>query len=768
MNVAYTETDQKFLSEGMKTVEPVKISKWKNEPSVNDLKRDLESATPAHAVHMAKIKRWNDLLQVEGKSKPPKRAGRSSIQPKLIRRQAEWRYPALSEPFLGTSKLFSVSPVTFEDAAAARQNQLVLNWQFRTKLNRVVLVDHFTRTAVDEGTAVVQTGWSRKLKKVKKIVDRFAFYAIGSEEDAAKLEEALQMKKADPRSFAETAPAEVIEAVNYFEETGEYVIAEKDGTEEIEVEEVLENKPTVVVHNPNNVVFDPSCNGDLDKCKFAIVSFETSKSDLEAQTGRYKNLNAVDWNLVAPTIDTTDHATDTPSDYNFKDTTRKRVMAREYWGEYDIHGTGELVPIVATWVGDVMIRMEENPFPDKKLPFVVVNYLPVKRELYGEADAEVLEDSQRVLGAITRGLIDSMGRSANAQRGMAKGMLDATNQRRYESGEDYFFNPTTQPTQGIVEHKYPEIPQSAVFMMNMSNQEAESLTGVKAFSGGMSGNAYGDVAAGVRGMLDAASKREMAILRRLAKGWAQIGIKIMMMNAVFLSEEEVIRVTNTEFVTIKREDLAGNFDLEVDISTAEIDDAKSKDLGFMLQTLGPKGDQKMVMDILAEICELKRMPELAERLRQWQPPQPTEEQKMMERLGIEKLQLENDKLRAEAEEIRARAKKALAEADKASLDFVEQETGTKHARDMEKQQGQAQGNQNLQITKALTTPKKEGEKAPDLEAAIGFNSISDKLNNAPTSALERDQAVPQNPELNLGSRFYDPSLDPATNPNITI
>ncbi|MFR7882255.1 MAG: hypothetical protein ACLU5J_12890 [Christensenellales bacterium] len=37
-----------------------------------------------------------------------------------------------------------------------------------------------------------------------------------------------------------------------------------------------------------------------------------------------------------------------------------------------------LVPFVATWVGDTLIRMELNPFPDEKLPFVLVQYLPVK------------------------------------------------------------------------------------------------------------------------------------------------------------------------------------------------------------------------------------------------------------------------------------------------------------------------------------------------------------------------------------------------------
>ena len=34
------------------------------------------------------------------------------------------------------------------------------------------------------------------------------------------------------------------------------------------------------------------------------------------------------------------------------------------------------------------------------------------------------------------------------------------------------------------------------------------------------------------------------------------------------------------------------------------------------------------------------------------------------------------------------------------LDFVEQESGTKHARDMEQQTAQAMGNQALEITKA--------------------------------------------------------------------
>ena len=97
-----------------------KLTDWEKEPDVRDLKQDLENARPAHQSRMQDIQRWSDLMAVRGSAKPAKVKGRSSVQPKLIRRQAEWRYSALTEPFLGSNKLFKVEPVTFEDAEAAR------------------------------------------------------------------------------------------------------------------------------------------------------------------------------------------------------------------------------------------------------------------------------------------------------------------------------------------------------------------------------------------------------------------------------------------------------------------------------------------------------------------------------------------------------------------------------------------------------------------------------------------------------------------------
>ena len=737
---------------------------WPIEPDLRDLKLDLENTKLSHSAQIAKIDKWKRLVE---NPKPVVAKGRSSVAPKMIRRQAEWRYSALSEPFLGSNKICKVEPTTFEDVEGARQAERLVNWQFRTKMNRVKLIDQFVRICVDEGTAILRTGWTRSSVTITVEKPVFDHYPMQSQEEVDAFQQALALRDENPRGYAEQVDEAMKSAIELFDETGQATVAIQNGVTSVPEEKILENKPVIDILNPRNVYIDPTCEGDLDKANFVVVSFETNRAELNKSPGRYKNLQFVNWESNSPT-GSDDHASTTPDTFQFKDAMRRKVVAYEYWGWYDIKGDGTLTPIVATWIGNVLIRLEENPMPDGKLPFVVANYLPVKRDLYGEPDAELLEDHQAILGAVTRGMIDLIGRSANGQQGIAKGMLDPVNMRKFQNGEDYQFNPQQNPLNNYIEHKAPELPQSALAMIQMQNNEAEGLTGVKAFGGGVSGEAYGDVAAGIRGVLDAASKREMAILRRMAKAWTEVFVKIIAMNQEFMSEQEVVRVTNEQFVPIKREDIQGNFDLEVDIATAEVDNQKAEDLSFMLQTIGPNGDPKMVYMLLANIAELKRMPELAQQLRTFDHT-PSPEQQRMAELEIELKEAEVAKVRSEIALNEAKASKEMALKEQADLDYVEQATGTKHERDMQQQREQSKGNQNLQITKALTQPAKEGEKPADVEAAIGFNKISDELNkDNPSSTIQRDQTAVGSSPANLGSDYFDPTRDPALNPAINI
>lgn len=688
-----------FLKEPAK-----KLTNWAREPDLATLKGDVEASRPLQKQQMAKIQRWLDNLHIQGEAKLKPRKGRSGVQPKLIRKQAEWRYTALSEPFLASEKLFTVSPVSWDDQEAAIQNEMLLNWQFRTKLNPVFLVDQYVRTCVDEGTTILRVGWERETCKRKIMAPIYAYYLITEPEQVQALMQAMQLEDDNPAEFAKL-PEELQESVRYSMEVGQPHLAEKTGEEEVEEEQVLKNHPTVEVINSNNLIIDATCGGDPDKALFMCFSYETTWGELKRDK-RYKNLNALSIDsqgiLAEP-----DHVTSGPMEVNFKDMARKKVILNEYYGYYDIEGKNHLTPIKVCWVGNVMILCEINPFPDGKPPFVIVPYMPIKRSCYGEPDGELLEDNQKIEGAITRGIIDLMARSANGQRGMAKNMLDVVNRRRFENGDDYEFNPNVHPTNGIVEHKFPEIPQTAMIMLQAQSQQAESLTGVKTYSQGVDGNSLGPTAAGVRGALAASSIREMGILRRLAKGMAIAGEKIIAMNQEFMSEKEVIRVTNERFVTIQRDALHGNFDLDVTISTPEEDNAKANDLSFMLQTMGPNLDLEMTKIIMSEIARLRRMITLSHKLKNFQPtPDP---------LAQRKLELEIAELEAKVQELQARANERMAQAqlnsakartttlegDQANLDFVEQQTGTKHMRELDKAGQQAEANEKLAITKSI-------------------------------------------------------------------
>jgi hypothetical protein len=684
--------------------EPTKLTKWKKEPKLSQLKQDYADAKIETDKHVSDVDRWLDNLHIKGSARIAKSKTRSSIQPKLIRKQAEWRYSSLSEPFLSTADVFNVSPVTFEDKKAAEQNQLILNHQFNNKLDKVHFIDEYVRTAVDEGTVIVRTGWDYEEEVIEKELPVYSQRVNPDPAYAQQLAQAGQMYQQNPEEFAQQATEELKMSLQASMETQQPIEVFQSGTEIVEETVVTRNQPTAEVCDYRDVVLDPTCKGVLKKAKFGIYRFTTSLEELEA-AGFYKNLDEIVTNtnsiLGEPDYDTPDNDT-----FNFKDEPRKKFMAYEYWGFCDYEENGKLQGFVATWVGNTLIRLDSNPFPDQELPFVAISTLPVRKSLYGEPDGELIKDNQDVVGAVTRGMIDIMASNASGQKGRRKDALDITNQRRYDKGDDYEFNVHVDPRQAFYTHVPAEIPNSSQFMYQIQNMEAEALTGVKAFSDGINGTSFGDTATGVNGVLAASSKRESGILRRLADGIVQVANKFISMNSEFLADEEIVRITNDEFIAIDREALAGHFDLKLSISTAEEDNQKAQELAFMLQTTGPSSDPGEVRMIRAEIARLRRMPDLAKKIEDYEP-QPDPIEQMKGQLEIELLKAQIAEVQAEAAQRQATAQLNMSKSaevdsqtDLNNLDFVEQESGVKQERNLQKQGEQAKANAKLEMVKS--------------------------------------------------------------------
>lgn len=609
---------------------------------LKNLKADMKEAERLQREWFIKREEWSS--QTEGAPYGNEVEGKSKIVSKDIKKQREWMIPSITDPFLSTSDVIKCNPVTYEDAKAARQNELLLNTQFCRKFNRYNFIMKATKVLVTEGSVVIQTGWDYEEEEVEAEVEVISVDENGME-------------------FVDT---EISMQTN-----------------------VIRNQPTAVVCRNEDIFIDPTCMDDMDKCQFVIHRYESSLNALK-QDGRYENLDKVEAAQYNLTNDP-QYLREDQTYFEFKDKPRKKFVVHEYWGNYDIDGDGIAEPIVCAWVGNTLIRLESNPYPDKKPPFVIVPFSAVPFHMFGEALAETIGDNQKIKTAITRGMVDNMAKSNNAVVATRKGALDPVNRKKFLKGENFEFNGTPGD---FWQGSYNQLPSSAFDMLNLQNNEIESQTGVKSFSGGISGNALGSTATGARGALDATATRRLNLVRNMSENMIKpIMRKWMAYNAEFLEEEEVIRITNDEYVPIRRDDLAGKIDIDISISTSEDNAAKSQELSFLLQTVGPNEDPSIRREIMAQIMDLMRMPEQAKKIRDYQPPVDPVQQKMQE-LQIAKLEAEIEKIRADAanklassveneadrdeklaqaELKRAQARKLMSEADNLDLDFLKKD-----------------------------------------------------------------------------------------------
>ena len=615
---------------------------------LNKLKSDMKAADILRLEWFNKISDYRN--QTFGRPYGNEIKGKSQIVSQDIRKQLEWMIPSLADPFLSSPDIIKCNPITWEDVPSARQNELLLNTQFCRKFPRYNFLMKSLKVLAMEGTLVVQTGWDYEDEEVEEMVETVVI---------------------DPESGEEM------------------IIMAKQ-----KVTKVKKNQPTAVVCRNEDIYIDPTCMDNMDKCQFVIHRYETDLSSLRAD-GRYKNLDQVEKHEGQ--VRDNEYYPQDHTYFTFEDKARKKMVMYEYWGNYDVNEDGIAEPIVCSWIGNTVVRLQSNPYPDKRPPFIVVPFNAVPFQIYGDSLASVIGDNQKVKTAIIRGVIDNMAQSNNGQVGMKKGSLDIANRKKFLQGNNFEYNGDKGD---FWQGSYNQIPGSAFDVMTLMNNEIESQTGVKSFSGGITGSALGSTATGARGALDATATRRISLVRNIAENLIKpLMRKWMSYNAEFLEAEEIVRITNEEFIPIKRDDLTGNIDIDISISTAEDNNAKSQELSFLLQTLGNTMPFEMTQMIIAEIAKLSRMPDLEKRIRDFkQEPDPAAQQ--MQQAEMERLALENQKLQSEivrnnaragedeidiqlkmqkAQVEAAKARKLGSEADMTDLDFLLKNDGIDRA-----------------------------------------------------------------------------------------
>lgn len=642
---------------------------WLKEPTYEDLKNDLDNASGFHEEYKRKLLQYAE--DRDGGKKISPRPGKSTARPRLIRKNAEWKYPKLEDPFLTTEDMFEIKPRTWEDTKAAEQNALLLNYQWSTKINKVKLINDIIRYIVDDGTVIVKTGWEVE-EKLVKVMQEQPIYA-SPEESLMMMEQAVNNGLMTMEEFQNRMML------------GEPM---QKGTKQVEVEvtKIVKNQPKYEVCNTANVIIDPTCEGYLEDAKFIIHEYDTSMAELKKEeyykdpetgeiTGVYQNLDKIKDDEGEAVYD--EHKSEAYNNFKFNDKARKKLTAYEYWGYWDVNGDDTLVPIVATWVGSVLIRLEKNPFPHGRLPFSISQYMPIKKEVMGEPDAELLRENQESIGKLTRAAHDITSEQAVGQEFIDETLFPtASVKQQYEKGNTVYYRTGMSPKNAIYKKDIAPVPSTVFNMIQWQQSDAESLTGTKAFSGGITGNALGDSVGGVRSALDATSQRELSILRRLSEMFKDMARMTIAMNQAYLSEEEVVRVTNDTFVTVRRDDLAGEFDLKINVSTPEKDEDTANKLNMLLQTNAANMDPAEARIYRAKIAKLWKQPDLAKSIETY-TPQPDTVQEELKALALEEAKLKVAIARKELEDMDSRIIERVSRAEENKYDRLSKEAQAK-------------------------------------------------------------------------------------------
>lgn len=696
------------------------------------LKQDFEASRRLRYRNDEKIRQWR--REYNGEPYGNERKGRSKIIARMIKKQSEWQHASLVDPFVSTPDIIRAKPVTWEDKEISPKVQILLNTQFCRQFDRFNFMNKAIKVLDQEGTCVIRTGWKYKEDIIKEQikVEQPNPEFIQAQQQLAMMQEQLAQYEPIVAEFQQTMgmleqqginPEQAIQAGMLdpaMMEQGQIAMQESQAIQEqiqqlgnqlqqipqtilvpqiIERKKAVVNEPTAMVCRNEDIFIDPTCQDNMDNCQFVIYRYETDMTSLK-RAGIYKNLDKV--TLTLKDAEYMSRARDLKGydpTFEFSDVARKKLVVYEYWGNYDIDNDGEAEAIVCTWIDNTIIQLRDNPFPDKKPPFIVVPFNSIPFSLYGESNAELLSENQKVATAIIRGLVDNMAMSNNGQKGIRKGALDEYNLAKFMNGENFEFN--ANPNDFYDGH-FNEFPASALNFLQILNNEAESITGVKNFGQGMSAASLGNTATGAQAVMDSAAVRRLNIVRNIAENLVKPLLrKWLAYDAEFLDEETQFRITNEEFIWLKRDDLGAKIDIDLAISTSEDNKATASELGFLLQTIGPNEDPEIRKIIISDICDLYNKPELAKKIRDYQP-QPDPLQQRLQELQCQMLeaQIENERAkggraevdsdlkRAKTDVERAKAENIASNTDKTDLDYLQQYYGvqdkSKQAFELEK------------------------------------------------------------------------------------
>lgn len=659
----------------------------KEEEIIKIIEENLAGSKTLHDDKVAEIIKWQDIY--DGKPYGNEVDGQSKMVWKLVKKQLESLIPNVAKPFVGSYDLIDLPPLTKNDVYKAGIYKRLANHFFAKGFNRDAFIKQLVRVMGKQGTGFVRVGWDRDVKEKKIKIDRYD---------------------------------ENIQAIA--DETGAVINDLGDGKYELVKTTVKKNRPTAKVIRTESIFIDPTADS-FDDAKFVIHEYKTSLSDLKKQKFLYdedqlKKLEEIVDELEDKTYQSSEINEYNSSDFKFSDKSRKKITIYEYFGEYDLDGDGVDERVVCTLARasgndskrDVVLSLEENPFPFDRVPFVAIPLFDEEFSIYGKSLASLIEDEQKFMTSIVRSVIDNMANSNSGVKFFRKGALDAVNYNKLINGEKFIEVKTNEPINSVMmDGNFNELPQSVYNMFSLIDQHAESLTGFNKFMQGTVSTEISAAAANFSTVMNQSQIRLLDVVNNVSNGLQKIVYMWVEMCMAYLNDDEIQKITGINIDELKMketnkliqkfgieelpedvkqqaimlimtevEDLFDKkdfkFDVEIKVGTDGSKDIKINQLNMFLQQAAGLAQigavpPDVIKTLIAELAELLDRPKIAEDIRSYEP-QPDPMQQAMSEMELAQAQANAEKDKALAANAMARTDLTKAKAQEAmqSIDSV--------------------------------------------------------------------------------------------------
>lgn len=175
---------------------------------------------------------------------------------------------------------------------------------------------------------------------------------------------------------------------------------------------------------------------------------------------------------------------------------KNRFEVLEYWGIVDaklarecnleIEEDKQFIHVNAWICGNHILRLVENPFTPKRIPYLVCPYEVNPYQFFGIGIAENMEDSQQIMNGHARMAIDNLALAGNLVFDVDETMLVPGQDMKVFPGK-IFRRQSGQTGQAIHGLKFPNTAVENLQMFDKFRQLADESTGIPSYSHGATG-----------------------------------------------------------------------------------------------------------------------------------------------------------------------------------------------------------------------------------------------------------------------------------------